>query len=84
MSLPSKKPNTSLGEAKITPPTLCDVVPRTSLLRRLKKAKDRHIIYIIGKAAQGKYNLASSYDAASNELVAWLDLGPEDSEFLIP
>lgn len=80
MSLPQRKTNAALGIAKVTPPKLCDAVPRTALLRRLEKAKDRRLIYIKGQAAQGKSTLAASYAEKQKDPVAWLNLGPEDSD----
>jgi LuxR family maltose regulon positive regulatory protein len=80
MSQPAKEVQAHLGAAKITPPQLKDVVPRTALLRRLKQAKDKQIIFVTGQAAQGKSTLAASYAQQVEEPVAWVNLGPEDTD----
>jgi LuxR family maltose regulon positive regulatory protein len=80
MTQPSQRTQPQLGVAKITPPQLSDVVPRSALLRRLQKANDRQLIFITGQAAQGKSTLAASYAGQTKEPVAWVNLGPEDSD----
>jgi LuxR family maltose regulon positive regulatory protein len=80
MSLLAKEVQAHLGAAKITPPQVKDVVPRKELLRRLEQAKDRQLIFITGQAAQGKSTLAASYAQQAKEPMAWVNLGPEDSD----
>jgi LuxR family maltose regulon positive regulatory protein len=66
--------------AKISPPRLPAVVPRSHLIQRLDREKEKKVILILGQAAQGKTTLALSWINSSTTPSAWLNLGPEDSD----
>lgn len=66
--------------SKILPPRFPHILKRPRLLERLEQQRDKKLILILGQAAQGKSTLAFSYVNDSQMPVAWLNLGPEDSE----
>ncbi len=66
--------------SKITPPHLLEIVERPRLLESLRRRGDRHLVFILGQAGQGKSTLALSWLHAEDGPKSWINLGPEDSD----
>ena len=71
--------NPLVNISKITPPTLPKILRRPRLQNLLEKHKDKKLILILGRAAQGKTTLVASYVKTSKTPSAWITLEKEDS-----
>ncbi|HSB05840.1 MAG TPA: BTAD domain-containing putative transcriptional regulator [Thermodesulfobacteriota bacterium] len=66
--------------SKISPPVLPRILDRSRLLDLLERNKNKKLILILGRAAQGKSTLAASYVRSSKTPFAWINLAEEDSD----
>jgi ATP/maltotriose-dependent transcriptional regulator MalT/DNA-binding SARP family transcriptional activator len=66
--------------AKITPPRLLEIVERPRLMESQLHNCNRHVVFILGQAGQGKSTLALSWFHAADGPKGWINLGPEDSD----
>lgn len=66
--------------SKYSVPKLPAVVSRLRLIERLHDDPDRHLILVIGQAAQGKTTLVADFLATQDLPAAWLHLDPKDGD----
>ncbi len=66
--------------AKLTPPGLSQVYPRTRLFHRLDALRDHPLIWIAAPAGAGKTTLAASYLQAREITPLWYRVDPGDAD----
>jgi DNA-binding SARP family transcriptional activator len=66
--------------AKVTNPTLLNVLPRRRLFNLLDRMRRRPVIWIAGPAGSGKTTLVSSYLGARKLPCLWYQLDEDDSD----
>jgi len=70
----------SQNRPKILPPQPPEVVERPRLIEFIQQNQDKKLILILGRAAQGKSTLATSYVSISDIPSAWVNLDQYDSD----